>query len=76
MNTLNSIVDGRIEIYKSNLKLMAGCDESITKSELELIMLDIAYLESTECFRAADELRGLLSDVKVRASVYSEVLYD
>lgn len=76
MNTLSSIVYGRIKIYRSNLKFITDCNDSITKSELELIMLDIAYLESIECFKAAEELRGLLSDVRVRASVCSGVLYD
>ena len=75
MRSLDSIVDARIKAYEDNLNDLFRCGDSITKKELDLVMLDIGHLESIDYYDAANKLRGLVSEVRVRNSVYCEVLY-
>ena len=75
MESLDSIVETRIKAYENNLNALFNCGDSITKKELDLVMLDVGHLSDIGFMDGANKLREIVLSIRVRDFVCCEVLY-
>lgn len=73
MKTLQSIVSERIDGYYNSLKSIAESGSCITQTESDFLKNDIDYLEAIDFYNDANNLRALLSSVKVRDEIYKGI---
>lgn len=73
MKTLESIVSERIDGYYKSLETITKSGGFITQTESDFLKKDIDYLEAIDFYNDANNLRGLLSSVKVRDEIYKGI---